>query len=148
MFQVVGLITGCVTCTYCIHMCMHCSVLKHVYTLFLCICTPSAVVDSGEDKEYTPVKLSDLQRVETLGMGGFGRVELVSCCVDGACACTCTGDTCLILFSLIECSISSEYTCMCTVHVVGFNGTISFLHHTAGEVEVPFQQDICPEVLA
>ena len=37
----------------------------------------SAIVDDEEDKEYAHIKLSDVQRVETLGMGGFGRVELV-----------------------------------------------------------------------
>ncbi len=34
--------------------------------------------DSGEDKEYSSITLKDIVRVETLGMGGFGRVELVS----------------------------------------------------------------------
>ena len=43
----------------------------------------SAIVDDGEDKEYAHIKLSDLQRVETLGMGGFGRVELVRLVVQG-----------------------------------------------------------------
>ena len=36
-------------------------------------------VGNGEDKAYLSLKLSELQRVGTLGMGGFGRVELVSC---------------------------------------------------------------------
>ena len=34
--------------------------------------------DSGEDKDYINVTLKDFERVDTLGMGGFGRVELVS----------------------------------------------------------------------
>lgn len=34
-------------------------------------------VGSGEDKEFLSLHLSELQRVGTLGMGGFGRVELV-----------------------------------------------------------------------
>ena len=34
-------------------------------------------VVSGEDKAYQSLKLSELERVGTLGMGGFGRVELV-----------------------------------------------------------------------
>ena len=34
-------------------------------------------VGSGEDKTYVSLTLSELQRVGTLGMGGFGRVELV-----------------------------------------------------------------------
>jgi cGMP-dependent protein kinase len=33
-------------------------------------------VGSGEDKTYVSLTLSELQRVGTLGMGGFGRVEL------------------------------------------------------------------------
>lgn len=35
-------------------------------------------VEDPEIKEYAHVTLDDLTRVETLGMGGFGRVELVS----------------------------------------------------------------------
>lgn len=31
----------------------------------------------AEAKKYAKVTLEDLARVETLGMGGFGRVELV-----------------------------------------------------------------------
>ncbi len=34
--------------------------------------------DHGPAKEFIDVELLDLVRVETLGMGGFGRVELVS----------------------------------------------------------------------
>ncbi len=36
--------------------------------------------EPGEDKEYASVTLRDFERVDTLGMGGFGRVELVSAC--------------------------------------------------------------------
>lgn len=39
----------------------------------------SVDVGSGEDKEFLSLHLSELQRVGTLGMGGFGRVELVGC---------------------------------------------------------------------
>lgn len=35
-------------------------------------------IGTGEDKAYTSLTLSELQRVGTLGMGGFGRVELVN----------------------------------------------------------------------
>lgn len=38
---------------------------------------PSALQEEEEPKEFADVVLSDLVRVETLGMGGFGRVELV-----------------------------------------------------------------------
>ena len=56
----------------------------------LCVCC-SDPDDQGEDKEYANVTLKDFERVDTLGMGGFGRVELVSgqdclsdntCCID------------------------------------------------------------------
>ena len=39
--------------------------------------THSAFFGREEMKEYVDVTLNDLVRVETLGMGGFGRVELV-----------------------------------------------------------------------
>ncbi len=43
-----------------------------------CIVTAcSDVEEPGEDKEYASVTLKDFERVDTLGMGGFGRVELV-----------------------------------------------------------------------
>ena len=42
----------------------------------------SALQEEEEPKEFADVVLSDLVRVETLGMGGFGRVELVcDCCL-------------------------------------------------------------------
>ena len=36
--------------------------------------------DLHEDKEFANITLKDIVRVETLGMGGFGRVELVCPC--------------------------------------------------------------------
>jgi hypothetical protein len=39
----------------------------------------SEAEEPGEDKEYINVTLKDFERVDTLGMGGFGRVELVRC---------------------------------------------------------------------
>ncbi len=43
----------------------------------LCVCVFSAPLLDAEAKQYAKVTLEDLGRVETLGMGGFGRVELV-----------------------------------------------------------------------
>ena len=43
-----------------------------------CLSSASALHEEGGAKEYANVTLQDLLRVETLGMGGFGRVELVS----------------------------------------------------------------------
>ena len=34
--------------------------------------------ESGEEKEYASITLRDITWVNTLGLGGFGRVELVS----------------------------------------------------------------------
>ena len=40
---------------------------------------PLSVPPEDDDtKEFASVTLNDIQRIETLGMGGFGRVELVS----------------------------------------------------------------------
>lgn len=36
-------------------------------------------MEPDDTKEFADVTLTDLVRVETLGMGGFGRVELVGC---------------------------------------------------------------------
>lgn len=54
---------------------------KNVLKCLKLLC--SVDVGSGEDKAYQSLTLAELQRVGTLGMGGFGRVELVSdcCCV-------------------------------------------------------------------
>lgn len=38
---------------------------------------PPSDYEPEDDKEYADVTLRDLVRVDTLGMGGFGRVELV-----------------------------------------------------------------------
>ena len=47
------------------------------FILFYFIVSEEEIGDP-EGKEYAHVTLDDLTRVETLGMGGFGRVELVS----------------------------------------------------------------------
>ena len=54
---------------------MFSSSLDFVSKSYLCCCSDSE--DQGEDKEFAAVTLKDFVRVETLGMGGFGRVELV-----------------------------------------------------------------------
>ena len=60
----------------------------HVFNMyFLPCCQCSVDVGSGEDKAYLSLKLAELQRVGTLGMGGFGRVELVGCKDMYMCAC-------------------------------------------------------------
>ena len=46
-----------------------------VYWILVCCCHSDD--EPGEDKEFANVTLKDIVRVETLGMGGFGRVELV-----------------------------------------------------------------------
>ena len=51
--------------------------MSHLFNRFLLILPCRIDVGSGEDKAYTSLTLSELQRVGTLGMGGFGRVELV-----------------------------------------------------------------------
>ena len=38
---------------------------------------PPSDYEPEDDKEYVDVTRRDLVRVDTLGMGGFGRVELV-----------------------------------------------------------------------
>ena len=43
-----------------------------------CVFHCSVPLEPEAIKEYADVTLNDLVRVETLGMGGFGRVELVS----------------------------------------------------------------------
>lgn len=50
--------------------------LAHSPSMTFPLCRPPK--DTGPDKEYAHIDLHDLVRVETLGMGGFGRVELVS----------------------------------------------------------------------
>ena len=58
--------------------------LSFIYlSLSLSLLPPSSSLQEEEEpKEFAEVVLSDLVRVETLGMGGFGRVELVcDCCL-------------------------------------------------------------------
>lgn len=50
-----------------------CAFLSFCYILLFI----SAPMLDAEAKKYAKVTLEDLARVETLGMGGFGRVELV-----------------------------------------------------------------------
>lgn len=38
----------------------------------------SVTVEDEDTKKFANMTLDDIVRVETLGMGGFGRVELVS----------------------------------------------------------------------
>lgn len=38
----------------------------------------NSVTYEDDNKEYSHITLDDIVRVETLGMGGFGRVELVT----------------------------------------------------------------------
>ena len=47
-----------------------------MFVVCVCVCFSTPFLDA-EAKQYAKVTLEDLGRVETLGMGGFGRVELV-----------------------------------------------------------------------
>ncbi len=49
-------------------------IVPFVISMFVIISTPML---DAEAKKYAKITLDDLARIETLGMGGFGRVELV-----------------------------------------------------------------------
>ena len=46
--------------------------------VFLCALVRGVIEEDDESKQFSAITLEDLVRVDTLGMGGFGRVELVS----------------------------------------------------------------------
>lgn len=46
--------------------------------VFLCALVSGVIEEDDESKQFSSITLEDLVRVDTLGMGGFGRVELVS----------------------------------------------------------------------
>ena len=50
-----------------------------IYCLFLCL----SQITTHEENEYAGIKIEDLKVVATLGVGGFGRVELVSISSNG-----------------------------------------------------------------
>lgn len=50
---------------------------KNHLTLYHCS-SPRTTIEHDDTKEFLNLTVNDLIRVETLGMGGFGRVELVS----------------------------------------------------------------------
>ena len=55
-------------CVSCVCVCVCVCVCGHVFR---------DTSEPAEEKEYANVILKDFDRVDTLGMGGFGRVELV-----------------------------------------------------------------------
>ena len=50
--------------------------MLHVYVCYIFIQRTLPEID--DTKEFANLTVRDLARVETLGMGGFGRVELVN----------------------------------------------------------------------